>query len=51
MFAKAPQILRTTRGLKGLSHEIDFDNYDENWQMLALIISAAVFWIFESSFR
>jgi hypothetical protein len=22
--------------LKGLSHEIDFDNVDENWQMLAI---------------
>ncbi len=32
--------------LKGLSHEIDFDNVDENWQMLALTRTAAGFWIF-----
>ncbi len=32
--------------LKVLSHEIDFDNVDENWQMLALIRAAAGFWIF-----
>jgi hypothetical protein len=29
--------------LKGLSHEIDFDNSDENWQMLALTRAAAGF--------
>ncbi len=31
---------------KGLSHEIDFDNVDENWQMLALISAAAGFEFF-----
>ncbi len=31
--------------LKGLSHEIDFDNVDENWQMLALTRAVAGFWI------
>jgi hypothetical protein len=29
--------------LKGLSHEIDFDNVDENLQMLALTRAAAGF--------
>jgi hypothetical protein len=33
--------------LKGLSHEIDFDNVDENRQMLALISAAAGFRIFQ----
>jgi hypothetical protein len=32
--------------LKGLSHEIDFKNVDENGQILALIRAAAVFLIF-----
>ncbi len=32
--------------LKGLSYEIDFDNVDENWQILALISATAGFWIF-----
>ncbi len=32
--------------LKGLSHEIDFDNIDKNWGMLALISAAAGFWLF-----
>ncbi len=32
--------------LKGLSHEIDFDNFDKNWRMLSLISTAASFWIF-----
>ncbi len=34
-------------GLKGLSHEIDFENVDENWQILALTRAAADFWIFQ----
>jgi hypothetical protein len=29
--------------LKGLSYEIDFENVDENWQILALIRVAAGF--------
>ncbi len=29
--------------LKGLSYEIDFENVDENWQILALIRAAAGF--------
>ncbi len=33
--------------LKGLSHEIDFDNIDKNRRMLALISAAAGFWIFQ----
>ncbi len=32
--------------LKGLSHEMDFHNVDENWQILALLSAAAGFWIF-----
>jgi hypothetical protein len=32
--------------LKGLSPEIDFQNVDKNWQILALIRAAASFWIF-----
>ncbi len=32
--------------LKWQSYEIDFENVDENWQILALIRAAAVFWIF-----
>ncbi len=33
--------------LKGLSYEIDFENVDENWQILALKRAAAGFWIFQ----
>ncbi len=33
--------------LKGLSHEIDFDNIEKNWRMLALISAAAGFWFFQ----
>ncbi len=33
--------------LKGLSYEIDFENVDENWQILALTRAAAGFWIFQ----
>ncbi len=33
--------------LKGLSHEIDFKNVDENGQILALLRAAAGFWIFQ----
>ncbi len=33
--------------LKGLSHEIDFKNVDENWQILALTRAAAGYWIFQ----
>jgi len=32
--------------LKGLSYEIDFENVDEKWQILALIRAAAGSWIF-----
>ena len=32
--------------LKGLSYEIDFENFDENWQILASIRAAAGFLIF-----
>ncbi len=46
--------LRKSRGigreqmadLKGLSHEIDLKNVDENGQILALLRAAAGFWIF-----
>ncbi len=38
--------LRKLQILKGLSHEIDFYNVDENLQMLALIRAAAGLWIF-----
>ncbi len=34
-------------GLKGLSYEKDFENVDENWQILALTRAAAGFWIFQ----
>ncbi len=30
-------------GLKGLSYEIDFENVDENWQILALTRAAVGF--------
>ncbi len=32
--------------LKGLSHEIDFKNFDKNLQNLAYLRDAAGFWIF-----
>ncbi len=32
--------------LKGLSYEIDFENVDKNWQIVALIMAVAGFWIF-----
>ncbi len=32
--------------LKGLSYEIDFENVDENWHILAVTRAAAGFWIF-----
>ncbi len=37
----------TSFTLKGLSHEIDFKNVDENWQILALTRAAAGYWIFQ----
>jgi hypothetical protein len=33
--------------LKGPYHEIDFENVDENWQILALLRAEAGFWIFQ----
>ncbi len=33
--------------LKGLSYEIDFKNFDENWQILALTRAATGFSIFQ----
>jgi hypothetical protein len=36
-------VLSWDTALKGLSHEIDFDNIDKNCQMLALISAAAGF--------
>ncbi len=36
-----------SKHLKGLSHEIDFKNVDENGQILALTRAAAGFWIFQ----
>jgi hypothetical protein len=35
--------------LKGLSHEIDFRNFDKNLQNLAYLRDAAGFWIFEGA--
>jgi hypothetical protein len=35
---------RKCDALKGLSYEIDFENVDENWQILALTRAAAGFW-------
>ncbi len=32
--------------LKGLSHEMDFNNVDENWQMLAFYVPQLVFEFF-----
>ena len=40
-------IIEKRKMLKGLSHEIDFDNVDENLQMLSLISAAAGFRIFQ----
>ncbi len=40
------RIYNWSRTLKGLSHEIDFKNVDENGQIFALIRAAAGFWIF-----
>ncbi len=37
---------KITLYLKVLSYEIDFENVDENWQILAFIRAAAGFWIF-----
>ncbi len=37
---------RVKASLKGLSYEIDFENVDENWQILALVMAAAGSWIF-----
>ncbi len=52
------QVRISERNLKGLSHEIDFDNIKKNWRMLALISAAAGFffikifgWNKTSSFR
>jgi hypothetical protein len=36
-------IFKEKHGLKGLSHEIDFKNIDENGQILALLRAAAGF--------
>ncbi len=50
-------LLRTGDSLKGLSYEVDFENVDVNWQILAIIRAAAGFaplffrWIKTSSFR
>ncbi len=40
------QVNDATVSLKGLSHEMDFENVDEDWQTLVLIRAAAGFWIF-----
>jgi|LakMenEpi03Aug12_release.lakeMendotaPanAssembly.Ray.scaffolds.fasta_scaffold4740191_1 hypothetical protein len=44
---KSPELVsvftEASRNLKGLSHEIDFKNVDENRQILALIRAAAGF--------
>ncbi len=40
------KVSKQLRYLKGLSHEVDFNNIDKNWQMLVLISAAAGFWIF-----
>ncbi len=45
-FHHGPNIYKYTKPLKGLSHEIDFENIDKNWRMLALISAAAGFRIF-----
>ncbi len=37
------------KDLKGLSHEIDFDNIDKNWQKFALISAAAGFFNFSET--
>ncbi len=46
MFQTTFSLALTHLHLKGLSHEIDFNNAEENWQMLALISAAAGFWLF-----
>ena len=38
--------LRDTHILKGLSHEIDFTNFDKNWQIMASIRAGTRFLIF-----
>jgi hypothetical protein len=46
MYITRPRCLHTTpshSALKGLSHEIDFENVDENGQILALVRAAAGF--------
>ncbi len=42
-FGEVKIIEQLGSSLKGLSHEIDFNNDDENLQMLALISAAAGF--------
>ncbi len=42
-----PFSYRQISKLKGLSHEIDFENVDENGQILALLRAAAGFLIFQ----
>ncbi len=49
VFPSSWYIARKT--LKGLSHEIDLDNFDKNLRMLALISAAASFWIFRRRLR
>ncbi len=41
------QAVNLYANLKGLSHDIDFDNVDENWQMFALTSATDGFWIFQ----
>ncbi len=41
-----PHWSQNSGALKGLSHEIDFKNVDENGQILAILRAAAGFWIF-----
>ncbi len=45
-YALCPYRIYRLHTLKGLSHEIDFKNVDENGQILALTRAAAGFWIF-----
>ncbi len=40
-------IIEKRKMLKGLSHEIDFDNIEKNLRMLALINAAAGFRFFQ----
>ncbi len=42
-FAHGQGNFKDTNPLKGLSHEIDFKNVDENGQILALLRAAAGF--------